>query len=65
VVGVIRARTELATTGTEHIKGIGRGYRNAAHYRARILLDSAQRAAGSPSSPQVTLLKCEGPAWLR
>jgi transposase len=32
-------------TGIKHIKRTGRGYRNAAHYQARILLTSAARRA--------------------
>ena len=43
---VTNARTEAANTGIKHIKRTGRGYRNSAHYQARILLTSAaQRAA--------------------
>ena len=43
--GVTNARTEAANTGIKQIKRIGRGYRNPAHYRARILLTSAARRA--------------------
>lgn len=42
---VTNARTEAANTGIKQIKRIGRGYRNPAHYRARILLTSAARRA--------------------
>jgi transposase len=45
VTGVTNARTEAANTGIKNIKRTGRGYRNAAHYRARILLASAARTA--------------------
>jgi transposase len=45
VTGVTNARTEAANTGIKQIKRTGRGYRNAAHYRARILLASAARSA--------------------
>lgn len=45
VTGVTNARTEAANTGIKHIKRTGRGYRNPAHYRARILLASAARRA--------------------
>jgi transposase len=45
ITGVTNARTEAANTGIEHIKRTGRGYRNPAHYRARILLASAARSA--------------------
>jgi transposase len=48
VTGVTNARTEAANTSIKHIKHIkrtGRGYRNAANYRARILLASAARTA--------------------
>lgn len=37
---VTNARTEAANTGIKQIKRTGRGYRNAEHYRARILLNS-------------------------
>ena len=43
--GVSNARTEAANTGIKQIKRIGRGYRNPAHYQARILLPSAARRA--------------------
>jgi transposase len=39
------ACTEAANTGIKQIKRTGRGYRNAANYRARILLASAARTA--------------------
>jgi transposase len=42
---VTNARTEAANTGIKHIKRTGRGYRNPAHYQARILLTSANRHA--------------------
>ncbi|MBA3905923.1 MAG: ISL3 family transposase [Pseudonocardiales bacterium] len=45
VTGVTNARTEAANTSIKQIKRSGRGYRNAAHYRARILLASAARRA--------------------
>lgn len=41
---VTNARTEAANTAIKHIKRTGRGYRNATHYQARILLRSAHRA---------------------
>jgi transposase len=43
--GVTNARTEAANTGIKQIKRTGRGYRNPAHYQARILLRSATRRA--------------------
>ena len=43
--GVTNARTEAANTGIKQIKRTGRGYRNPAHYQARILLSSAARRA--------------------
>jgi len=45
VTGVTNARTEAANTSIKQLKRSGRGYRNAAHYRARILLTSAGRTA--------------------
>jgi transposase len=45
VTGVTNARTEAANTGIKQIKRTGRGYRNAAKYRTRILLASAARTA--------------------
>jgi transposase len=45
VTGVTNARTEAANTGIKQIKRTGRGYRNPAHYKARILLASAARTA--------------------
>ena len=42
---VTNARTEAANTGIKQIKRTGRGYRNPAHYQARILLSSAARRA--------------------
>jgi transposase len=43
--GITNARTEAANTGIKQIKRTGRGYRNPAHYQARILLHSAARHA--------------------
>ena len=45
VTGVTNARTEAANTNIKQIKRTGRGYRNPANYRARILLASAARTA--------------------
>jgi transposase len=45
VTGVTNARTEAANTGIKNLKRTGRGYRNAAHYKTRILLASAARTA--------------------
>jgi transposase len=45
VTGVTNARTEAANTSIKQIKRTGRGYRNPAHYKARILLASAARRA--------------------
>jgi transposase len=45
VTGITNARTEAANTGIKNIKRTGRGYRNPAHYKARILLASAARTA--------------------
>jgi transposase len=45
VTGVTNARTEAANTTIKQIKRTGRGYRNTANYRARILLASAARTA--------------------
>ena len=45
VTGVTNARTEAANTGIKQTKRTGRGYRNPAHYRARILLAGAARSA--------------------
>jgi transposase len=42
---VTNARTEAANTRVKQIKRTGRGYRNPAHYQARILLTSAARRA--------------------
>ena len=42
---VTNARTEAANTSIKHIKRTGRGYRNPAHYQARILLTTAARRA--------------------
>lgn len=39
------ARTEAANTGIKQIKRTRRGYRNAHHYKARILLAIAARRA--------------------
>ena len=43
--GVTNARTEAANTAIKQIKRTGRGYRQSAHYQARILLHSAARRA--------------------
>jgi transposase len=45
VTGVTNARTEAANTSIKQIKRTGRGFRNAEHYRARILLASVARTA--------------------
>jgi transposase len=45
---VTNARTEAANTSVKHIKRTGRGYRNPAHYQARILLTSTARRAREP-----------------
>ncbi len=45
VTGVTNARTDAANTGIKQIKRTGRGYRNPANYRARILLASAAQTA--------------------
>ena len=45
VTGVTNARTDAANTNIKQIKRTGRGYRNAANYRARILLASVARTA--------------------
>lgn len=45
VTGATNARTEAANTSIKHIKRTGRGLRNEANYRARILLHSAARTA--------------------
>jgi len=45
VTGATNARTEAANTSIKQIKRTGRGYRNPANYRARILLASAARTA--------------------
>ena len=45
VTGVTNARTEAAHPAIRQIKRTGRGYRNAANYRARTLLASAARTA--------------------
>ncbi|WP_196775211.1 transposase [Rhodococcus opacus] len=39
------AKTEAANTGIKNIKRIGRGFRNAKNYRARILLTRAAHSA--------------------
>jgi transposase len=41
VTGVTNARTEAANTTIKHIKRTGRGFRNPANYKTRILLTSA------------------------
>jgi transposase len=45
VTGVTNARTEAANTNIKHLKRTGRGFRNPANYRARILLASAAKTA--------------------
>lgn len=45
VTGVTNARTEAANTSIKNIKRTGRGFRNPANYRARILLRSAATRA--------------------
>ena len=45
ITGATNARTEAANTSIKHIKRTGRGFRNEANYRARILLRSAARTA--------------------
>lgn len=45
VTGLTSARTEAANPTVKQIKRTGRGSRNPAHYRARILLASAVRRA--------------------
>jgi Transposase len=45
VTGVTNARTEAANTSIKNIKRTGRGFRNPANYRARILLRSAAKRA--------------------
>jgi len=45
ITGVTNARTEAANTSIKQLKRTGRGYRNAEHYKARILLRSAARRA--------------------
>ena len=45
VTGVTNAKTEAANTGIKNIKRIGRGFRNAKNYRARILLTSVAHSA--------------------
>jgi transposase len=45
VTGVTNACIEAANTSIKTIKRTGRGYRNPADYRARILLASAARTA--------------------
>jgi hypothetical protein len=58
VTGVTNAGTEAANTTIKHIKRAGRGYRNPAHYGARILLASdARRAAGTSLSAAAITLK--------
>ena len=57
--GVTNARTEAANTAIKHIKRTGRGYRNNAHYQARILLRSAHRARQHRLTSQGTTAKCE------
>lgn len=57
--GATNARTEAANTAIKHIKRTGRGYRNNAHYQARILLRSAHRARQHRLTSQGTTAKCE------
>ncbi|MGV8967486.1 MAG: ISL3 family transposase, partial [Cellulomonas sp.] len=45
VTGVTNARTEAANTSIKNIKRTGRGFRNPANYKARILLRSAAKRA--------------------
>ena len=45
VTGVTNARTEAANTTIKNIKRTGRGFRNPANYKARILLRSAAKRA--------------------
>jgi len=45
VTGVTNARTEAANTSIKNIKRTGRGFRNPANYKARILLRSAATRA--------------------
>jgi transposase len=45
VTGGTNARTQAADTSIKQIKRTGRGYRNPAGYRARIVLASAARTA--------------------
>jgi transposase len=45
VTGVSNARTEAANTTIKQIERTGRGYRNPANHRTRILLASAARTA--------------------
>ncbi|HKF88267.1 MAG TPA: transposase, partial [Propionibacteriaceae bacterium] len=57
---VTNARTEAANTGIKQTKRTGRGYRNPAHYRARILLTSAAPTRGvNPLTRQGTTVNCE------
>jgi transposase len=56
---VTNARTEAANTSIKHIKRTGRGYRNPAHYQARILLTSAARRGVNPLTRQGTTVNCE------
>ncbi|WP_255475295.1 transposase [Pseudactinotalea sp. HY158] len=45
VTGATTAKVEAANTTIKNIKRTGRGFRNSANYKARILLASAARAA--------------------
>ncbi|MDZ7914520.1 MAG: transposase [Rhodococcus sp. (in: high G+C Gram-positive bacteria)] len=45
ITGVGNAKTEAANTMIKNIKRTARGFRNADHYRTRILLASAARSA--------------------
>lgn len=44
VTGATTAKVEAANTGIKNIKRAGRGFKNAANYKTRILLTSAARA---------------------
>ena len=58
--GVTNARTEAANTGINQIKRTGRGYRNSAHYQARILLTQRRPKRGvNPLTTQDTTVNYE------
>jgi transposase len=42
---VTNARSEAANLSCKHLNPTGRGYRNEANYRARIMLHSAAKTA--------------------